>query len=95
MEVKVMSEVYDVVVKIKEINGNCAAGHKVGNEIIFSKFNITGFMCPYALHAAFPYILVLMFGGALPWEANKDMSVIQCPDSDNPVILEMTRIKSK
>ncbi len=50
-------------------------------------------LCPSAFYAAFPSWRVLRHNGELPWEKNKDMAHVACPDPFNPLIMELRRVK--
>ena len=88
-----------VVLKITSVRGTCASGHKVGDEFDLGKDFTLGksgngkALCPSAFYAAFPNWRVLRFGGELPWEEDKDMAYVACPDSLNAVVMELRRIK--
>ena len=89
-----MSESYDIGVRVLSQKGVCPAGHKVGDEWIIKKDLLTpGGMCIAAYNTVHPYVMTLMFGGSFPWEDNPDITRIACPDPDNPVILELKRIR--
>ena len=88
-----------VVLKIVSVKGTCAAGHKVGQEFDLSKEFTLGYredgkaLCPSAFHAVFPAWRVLCFGGEMPWEENKDLAHVACPDPVNPLVMELKRIR--
>jgi len=88
-----------VVLKIVSVKGTCNAGHKVGQEFDLSKEFTLGSredgkaLCPSAFHAVFPSWRVLRFGGELPWEKDKDLAHVACPDPVNPVVMELRRIR--
>jgi len=94
-----MAEPMKVILKIISAKGFCAAGHKVGDEFDLSKDFTLGYsgngkcICPSAFYAAFPNWRVLRFGGELPWEKDKDTSHLACPDSENPVVIELRRVR--
>ena len=89
-----MSESYDIVVRVVSQKGVCGAEHNVGDEWIIRKNMLTpGGMCIAAYNAIYPYLMTLMFGGSFPWEDNPDITRIACQDPDNPVILELKRIR--
>ena len=94
-----MSESFRVVLKITSVKGKCNAGHQVGQEFDLSKPFTLGItedgraLCPSAFHAAFPAWRVLRFGGAAPWEEDKDRYLVACPDPLNPLIMELRRIR--
>ena len=94
-----MSKPAKVVLKIVSVKGKCNAGHKVGQEFDLSKDFTLGYredgqaLCPSAFYAAFPNWRVLRFGGELPWEENKDLAHVACPDPVNPLVMELKRIR--
>ena len=59
--------------------GACHHGHKVGDRFDFDTER--GRLCPMALHAAFPYVDILRYGGALPARAEGTFAFC-CPDAD-------------
>jgi uncharacterized repeat protein (TIGR04076 family) len=69
--------------------GNCNAGHSAGSEIQVSARD-TGGLCGYLYHAAFPYILMLQFGGRFPW-GDPDVIELDCPDKENQVTIRLRR----
>ena len=83
---------YPVSVKVVSIKGRCSHGLKVGDEWIFD-WQTPGGLCLFGLQALLPSIFVLMFGGALPWEPDRDIVThMACPDGNNPVIFELRRL---
>jgi uncharacterized repeat protein (TIGR04076 family) len=94
-----MANPVKVVLKIVSVKGTCNAGHKVGQEFDLSKEFTLGYredgkaLCPSAFHAVFPSWRVLRFGGEMPWEENRDLAHVACPDSVNPVVMELRRIR--
>ena len=94
-----MANFAKVVLKIVSVKGTCAAGHKVGQEFDLSKEFTLGYredgkaLCPSAFHAVFPAWRVLRFGGEMPWEENKDLAHVACPDPFNPLVMELKRIR--
>ncbi len=57
----------------------CHRGHKVGDTFDFDTQR--GEICPMALHAGFPYIDILRYGGSIPGEA-AGTARFCCPDPD-------------
>jgi uncharacterized repeat protein (TIGR04076 family) len=94
-----MADPAKVVLKIVSVKGTCAAGHKVGQEFDLSKEIMVGYtedgkaLCPSAYYAAFPSWRVLRFGGEFPWEENKDLAHVACPDHANPLVMELRRVR--
>jgi uncharacterized repeat protein (TIGR04076 family) len=81
------------LVKVKVISqkGHCEAGHKVGDEWLVGEKTPPG-MCIFAFASLFPFMTPLMFGGAFPWEKDPDKTTAVCPDPDNPVVFEISRV---
>ena len=79
---------------IKEVKGNCNAGHKVGDKLELSGHN-TGGLCGFFYHDIFPYLIMLQFGGSYPkeWVADQDVVELECMDRLNAVKIELRRIK--
>lgn len=57
----------------------CHRGHKIGDS--FDYDSDRGKLCPMAMHAAFPYIDILRYGGTLPLSKAGDIRFC-CPDAD-------------
>lgn len=57
----------------------CHRGHKVGDTFDFDTHR--GEICLMALHAGFPYIDILRYGGSIPGEA-AGTARFCCPDPD-------------
>jgi len=87
-----MAETYDVVVRVISQKGTCGPGHKVGDEWTISSGTPEG-MCLSAFDAIYPSLRVLRFGGEFPWESNPDVTSLACPDAENPVVFELTRLR--
>ncbi len=88
-----------VILKIVSVKGTCSAGHREGQEFDLSKEITVGYsqdgraLCPSAFYAAFPSWRVLRHRGEFPWEENKDLAHVACPDPFNPLIMELRRVK--
>jgi uncharacterized repeat protein (TIGR04076 family) len=79
--------------KIKEVKGHCHASHKVGDHFELDVHSGAR-MCGFLYHSAFPYLLMLQFGGGFPADwGDPDIVVLDCPDKQNAVTLEMKRSK--
>lgn len=88
-----MHERYSVKVRVISQSGTCAWGHKVGDEWIVDGTTPAG-VCLPAFYALFPNLRVLTFGGTLPHsEDNPDVNQVTCPDTRNPVVFELRRIR--
>jgi len=87
-----MAERYDVVAKVVSQEGTCGAEHKVGDQWVIGSKTPEG-ICLSAFSSLFPSLRVLTFGGSFPWETNPDVITLACPDAENPVVFELTRLK--
>ncbi len=86
---------YRVVGTIREVKGDCEAGHKVGDEIELSCMS-SGGLCGYLYHGIFPYLTMLEFGGNFPEEwGDPEVAVLDCMDRQNTVTIELRRIRSE
>ena len=85
---------YKVVGTVKGIKGSCSWGHKVGDKLDLSGHNCGG-LCGFFYHDAYPYIIMLQFGGAFPaeWGGHTDVVELECMDRANAVKLELRRVK--
>jgi uncharacterized repeat protein (TIGR04076 family) len=74
--------------------GHCAAGHKVGDEVIldWDTHKIDGRLCLHALYSVLPKIYALAHGADVAYATAEDGSKVArhaCPDGYNPLILEL------
>jgi uncharacterized repeat protein (TIGR04076 family) len=47
----------------------------------------------HAFGALLPIQRVLRYGGEFPWEKDKDVTLVACPDVENPVVFKLRRLK--
>ena len=87
-----MAESYQVEIKVVSQKGECVLGHKVGDTWTMESTTPAG-LCASAFNSFFPDLRVLRFGGALPWEEDKDTATVACPDALNPVVFRIRRIR--
>ncbi|MFH1032858.1 MAG: TIGR04076 family protein [Chloroflexota bacterium] len=80
----------EIIAEVISQKGRCEAGHKVGDKFIIGQETPPG-LCSWAFYVLFPFAQVLEFGGAFPWEKDKDTATVACPDADNPVVFRMRR----
>jgi uncharacterized repeat protein (TIGR04076 family) len=84
---------YRVLGTIKGVKGSCNAGHKVGDKLELSGHSAGG-LCGFLYHQAFPYIIMLQFGGGFPAEwGNPDIVELDCLDKSSAVTVELKRIR--
>lgn len=87
-----MADEYRITARVSRIKGTCSAGHKVGDE-----FDLSGHLapplCASCFHDIWPWVQVFRNGGAMPYLKDKDFLVLQCPDFQNALRLEIRRTK--
>jgi len=82
-----------VVGTIKAVKGSCNAGHNVGDQIELSG-HASGGLCGFLYHQAFPYIIMLQFGGGFPAEwGDPDVVELDCMDKSNQVTIQLRRTR--
>lgn len=81
-----------VKITVKSIDGQCQAGHCVGETIVVDNLLLSGYLCPEALHVLWPFVQVLRFRGKFPW-GDEDGIQVPCPDAENLVRFEVRRMK--
>ena len=88
---------FDIVLKVIKQEGHCAAGHKVGDEVIisFEKNEIKGKVCLHALYSVLPKVFAMAYGAEFPWLEDRDVSTHACPDAWNPLVYEVKRIRKE
>jgi len=88
---------FDIVLKVIKQEGTCAAGHKVGDEVVinFDENKIDGKVCLHALYSVLPKIFAMAYGAEFPWLEDKDVSTHACPDAWNPLVYEVKRIRKE
>jgi uncharacterized repeat protein (TIGR04076 family) len=82
---------YRLMATILSVKGQCSAGHAAGETFEISCHNPAG-LCGYFYHDIFPALSTFQFGGSMPWWQG-DTIELGCPDSDNLVMLRLTRFK--
>lgn len=87
-----MTERYEIAVKVISQKGTCHAQQKVGDEWVMGRRSPEG-ICLMALHTMYPNLRVMMFGGVIPGDANPDVHEETCPDTKNPVVYELKRLR--
>ena len=89
-----MAERYEVRVRVISQKGKCEREHKVGEEWVLGTETPAG-VCFSAFQNISPNARVLIFGGSFPWESDPDVSIVPCPDAENPVVFELRRLPKK
>ena len=87
---------YRLILKVKEVKGNCAAGYKVGDKIVIERGSIisrkSNDVCLYALGALLPYLTVA-YRKTPEDDWINIVKELQCPDPVNTVVFEVVREK--
>jgi len=77
-----------IIITVKD--GVCHGGvHQVG-QVIKVERTTPGGMCLGAWNAIAPYITALRYGANFPWEKEKGVATIHCPDPKG-ITLELRR----
>lgn len=88
---------YRVVARILETrdkpSGTPCGVHKAGEEFDLTKDEDRAKICKWAFNSLFPFIAVLEFGGAFPWEPDPTKAIVACPDPHNVVVFELERLE--
>jgi len=86
----------DFPIKVGVISqkGNCAAGHQVGDEVLFDGLNVQGKICIHALYSLIPKVFALHYDAHFPWLEDPDLATHACPDAWNPVVFEVRRLRN-
>jgi uncharacterized repeat protein (TIGR04076 family) len=91
MEV-IMAGTYDIEVTVVSQKGTCGEGYRVGDSWVIGSRTPEG-ICMHAFGALLPIQRVLRYGGEFPWEKDKDVTLVACPDAENPVVFRLKRIR--
>lgn len=84
---------YDVQITVKSITtGNCSQGFKPGDTWLV-KSKTPSEMCLGAFGALFNTLAVLRFGGERPYDEDRDVILVSCPDLKHQVIYELRRLR--
>ncbi len=87
-------EEFKIIVKVIRQEGHCAAGHRVGDEIVFDGETVQGKVCISALYSFLPKVFAMRYGARFPWLDDPDVATHACPDAWNPVVFEIRRVRT-
>jgi len=88
-----MNDGYKIIAKVISQQGHCAAGHQVGDEVVFDGLTIQGNICIHALYSMLPKVFAMRYNAQFPWAQDPDVATHACPDAYNPLIFEIRRVK--
>ena len=83
---------WDILCRVVKQEGTCAAGHKVGDEVVFTEKGIKGDLCISALYSVLPKVYAMMYNANFPWLHDQCIASHACPDAHNPLTLELMRV---
>ena len=82
---------FTVLAKVISQEGRCAAGHQMGDEVIFDGRTVQGRMCIQALYSSLPMVFAMRNSAEFAWAKDPDVVSCACPDAKNPVVFEIRR----
>lgn len=84
-------KIYKVTAKVIKQEGHCDACHKVGDTFIIGD-KTPDAMCAHAYQAIFPFAMGYRYDASYRWDTNPNITTLACPDPDNPVVFEISRV---
>ncbi len=81
-----------IEVKVISQTGRCVCGHKVGDTWIIAAKTPEPGICATALCSMLDKIRILRYGGVFPYKKNPHVTTSACPDAENPVVFQITRL---
>lgn len=92
-----MANIYgtpEIEITVREVlgGGDTPCGYKPGDTWLITDYQAPQGLCTWAITSMAPFLSALRFGGAMPWEDNRDRAVACCPDAANPVVFELRRL---
>lgn len=86
-------KIKEVQAKVTSVTGVCEHGHRTGDLVVFTPDGVRGRICIHALYSMMPKVFAMMFNAEFPWALDHpDTLTHPCPDADNPVVFELTRV---
>ncbi len=87
-----MAERYKVSLRVVSQKGTCSQEHKVGDHWVVDNKTPEG-ICLSAFNSLLSNLQVLKYGGTFPWADDPDVTTSACPDTENPVVFELRRLR--
>lgn len=81
-----------VVAKVIEKQGDCTIGMDVGDEYELS-IHKCGEFCGFFYHNIFGWVKTFQFGGSVPLGDDPDVMVVECPNANNRLKVELRKVK--
>ncbi len=73
--------------------GKCPQGFKKGDSWLIPDGKTPGAMCAGAYNSIAPAIRTFRLGGEHPWDKDKDVTYVSCPDAEVMLIYEVRRLR--
>jgi uncharacterized repeat protein (TIGR04076 family) len=83
---------HTIVARVIRQEGYCAAGHQVGDEVVFDGLTVQGKVCIHALYSFLPKVFAMRYGAEFPWLEDQSVASHACPDAWNPVVFEIRKL---
>ncbi len=81
-----------IMLEVIEARGNgCDQGLKLGDKFELEE-NHHNF-CSAAYSMIYPIAQVMRYGGRFPWEEEKDVQILGCPDPYNTIVFKLTAVE--
>ena len=87
----IRNESWNILVRVVKQEGSCAAGQKVGDEVLFTGEEMKGKLCISAMYSMIPKVYAMMYNARFPWLKDQCVATHACPDGFNPVMFELIR----
>ncbi len=85
---------YKVKVTVHAVTENtCPQGFKQGDSWLIEDGKTPGGMCAGAYNSVAPAIRIFRLGGEHPWDSDKDVTYVSCPDPERILIYEVRRLR--
>jgi uncharacterized repeat protein (TIGR04076 family) len=88
----IRSEPWQILCRVVKQEGTCHAGHKIGDEVLFTGDEVKGKICISAMYSMLPKIYAMMYNANLPWLKDQCVATHACPDAFNPLWYELHRV---
>ena len=90
-----MTKRYRIIARVSQLRHESGSRpcslYSAGDEFDLTVSEERAKICRWAYNSMMPFIAVLEFGGALPWEPDSKRAFVACPDPHNVVVFELIR----
>ncbi len=85
---------YDIKVTVVSVTiESCPQGFKVGDSWLIPDEKTPGGMCAGAYNSVASAVRVFRLGGEQPWDEDKDVTYVSCPDPEHWLVYEVRRLR--